>query len=117
MSPVLDATEMPTPEALNAVSDDADANAGEGNVDDAVSPCPSKALGSIWIRLDLTPTEAVNEAGSLRFRAAESIRPSRLPTTMLLTMIPSMCFLTACQQRPAIRLLTSVTMARHQRSF
>ncbi|HZS57202.1 MAG TPA: hypothetical protein VFA65_22560 [Bryobacteraceae bacterium] len=65
---VADPAEMPPAEVLDAAAADADANAGPGNVGDAVSPCPNNDISSIWVRLEMTPAEASKEPGRLRLQ-------------------------------------------------
>ena len=75
---------MSQAQALGAASNDADANAGQGNVGEPVSSCQADAaltptpeptpsptpLSALWVRLDLTQEEAASEPGSLRLHDA-----------------------------------------------
>ena len=66
-----DADSDPTSQsqAFDAAGNDADANAGSNHVDDPVTPCPGEdSTGPLWVRLDLTQEQAVNDPGSLRLQ-------------------------------------------------
>jgi hypothetical protein len=56
-------------QALDAAGRDADANAGSNDVGDPVTPCPGdNSTGPLWVRLDLSQEQAVNDPGSLRLQ-------------------------------------------------
>lgn len=69
MSPDADSAPTSQAEALDAAGNDADANAGSGDVDDPVAPCAANdSTGPLWVRLELTKEQAANDPGSLRLQ-------------------------------------------------
>jgi len=71
MTPDATPTSDSQADSLNAASNDADENAGTGDVGAPVSSCQEdNPLDSLWVRLDLSLDDAQNEQGSLHLVGA-----------------------------------------------